>query len=74
MSPENPVPTVGVIVFDNDNVLLVRSGKASAHVTGSYGLPAGRIEPGEDEVSAARRELQEKTGRGLRSDGRIYME
>lgn len=62
MSSQNPIPTVGVVVFNNKNVLLVRSGEASGHVTGSYGLPAGRIEPGEDEMGAAQRELQEETG------------
>lgn len=62
MSSENPIPTVGVIALRDNNVLLVRSGKDSHHVSGTYGLPAGRVEQGEDEVAAAQREFLEETG------------
>src|SRR6266498_4107990 len=58
----NSIPTVGVLIFKDNKVLLVRHGEAAGHVTGSYGLPAGRIEKGETVKQAALRELQEETG------------
>jgi mutator protein MutT len=59
-----PFATIGVIVFKNNKkeVLLVKHGEAARHLTGSYGLPAGRIDKGETATKAAVRELQEETG------------
>jgi 8-oxo-dGTP pyrophosphatase MutT (NUDIX family) len=54
--------SVGIIVFDGENVLLVKNTSESAYKEGIYGAPAGRPEPGEDEKSAAVRELSEETG------------
>lgn len=64
-SRENPIPTVGVVVYDPaaDVVLLVRHEAAAAHETGSYGIPAGRYDAAyETEAGAAARELAEETG------------
>jgi ADP-ribose pyrophosphatase YjhB (NUDIX family) len=58
----NPLPTVAVVIIENDSVLLVKHGEKAKHPTDSYGLPAGRIEPGEQEVEAAVRELFEESG------------
>jgi ADP-ribose pyrophosphatase YjhB (NUDIX family) len=52
-------PSVGVVVFDEDKVLLVV--KAN-HPNAAYQLPGGQIEPGESDVDAASRELSETTG------------
>jgi ADP-ribose pyrophosphatase YjhB (NUDIX family) len=41
------VPSVGIIVIQNNKLLLVREGKKSSHMTGVYNTPAGRIETGE---------------------------
>lgn len=48
--------SAGVIVTDGTRILL-------CHVTGGrhWDLPKGKIEPGEDEISAAVRELYEET-------------
>lgn len=56
------IPTVGVLIFKANKVLLVKHGEKAGHITGSYGLPAGRIELGETDQEAAVRELQEETG------------
>src|SRR6266568_6583797 len=57
-----PIPTVGVLLFKEDQVLLVRHEAGGSHVPGTYGIPAGRFEPNETSIQAARRELEEETG------------
>jgi 8-oxo-dGTP pyrophosphatase MutT (NUDIX family) len=54
--------TAGVIIIKNNKVLLVKHGEGAGHLTGVYGLPAGRMEEGETELQTARRELFEETG------------
>lgn len=66
MEKNNVIPTVGVILFEKESVLLVRHEAGAGHVTGMYGLPSGRIDAGETEQEAAVRELWEETG--LRTD------
>ncbi len=56
------VPAVGILVFKDEDVLLVRHKEISGFLTGVYGLPSGRIEAGEREIDAAIRELEEETG------------
>lgn len=58
------IPTVGVLLLRNDNteVLLVKHTENAQNRTGIYGLPAGRIQPGETPREAAIRELEEETG------------
>lgn len=56
------IPTVGVLVYRNDEVLLVCHGESAGHLTGVYGLPAGRLGEGESEIEAAVRELEEESG------------
>lgn len=58
----NPIPTVGILIFKNDKVLLVKHGEAASHITGVYGVPAGRIEDDETPPQAVIRELTEETG------------
>lgn len=55
-----PVPCVGVVCLRGDEVLLIRRGTPPRQ--GEWGLPGGRIEPGERAVEAALRELREETG------------
>jgi 8-oxo-dGTP pyrophosphatase MutT (NUDIX family) len=56
-----PIPSAGVIVINNGQVLLIKHSK-SARLAGIFGLPAGHIDPGESEITAAARELKEETG------------
>lgn len=59
------IPSVGIVAFKDQQVLLVRHGKAAGHVEGTYGLPAGRFEEGESAIQAAKREFEEETGLGI---------
>lgn len=58
----NIIPTVGVLVFKDNKILLVRHGDGAQHETGIYGWPGGRIDEGETLIQAAIRELEEETG------------
>ena len=53
------IPSVGVIVFQGSNVLLVQKRN---HPRQAYQLPGGQIEQGESVKEAALRELLETTG------------
>lgn len=57
-----PRASVGIVVFKDEEVLLVKNLASSSHAKEIYGLPAGKVEPGETEVHAAMRELKEETG------------
>src|SRR5208282_4636934 len=53
-----PVCTVGALIFNRDNqVLMIRTQKWS----NLWGIPGGKIKPGEPSVEALRREIREET-------------
>jgi 8-oxo-dGTP diphosphatase len=56
------IATAGIIVFNGEEVLVVRHTEGALHLTGSIGFPGGRIEGEETPVQAAIRELKEETG------------
>ncbi|MEV4221647.1 NUDIX domain-containing protein [Nonomuraea sp. NPDC049725] len=51
---------MGAIIFDAGRLLLVRRGHAPS--AGLWSLPGGRVEPGESDEAAVRREVMEETG------------
>jgi ADP-ribose pyrophosphatase len=55
-----PVAAVGVVVFRDDRVLLVRRGRAPS--AGLWAVPGGAVEEGETLAEAAEREVREETG------------
>lgn len=59
-----------VPLLDEDTVLLVREYACGLHRY-ELGLPKGRVEPGEDLLEGANRELMEQTGYGARQLERL---
>jgi 8-oxo-dGTP diphosphatase len=55
-----PTPTVGVICFRGDEVLIIQRGKAPR--LGDWSIPGGRLEWNEPVKTCALRELMEETG------------
>jgi len=54
------VAAVGAIAIDDGKILLIKRGHAPS--LGLWSVPGGRVEPGESEVDAVRREVAEETG------------
>ena len=65
-----PTLAVGVIVFKEDKVLLVRRGKAPAK--GLWAIPGGSVKLGETLKDAAEREIIEETGLQVRAGASVY--
>ena len=55
------VPCVGAIVRDQAGRLLVIQ-RANPPAAGRWSIPGGRVEPGESDQQALRREMSEETG------------
>lgn len=54
------VAAVGAIAIDAGRILLIRRGRPPS--AGLWSLPGGRVEPGETDAEAVRREVAEETG------------
>lgn len=59
--PSRRVPCVGALVHDDRGRLLVVR-RAREPGAGQWSVPGGRVEPGEDDATAVRREVLEETG------------
>lgn len=69
--PKSPQTAVGVIVFRDDKVLLVK--RANRPGQGLWAIPGGRVELGETLKEAARREVKEETGVSISPKEPIYV-
>ena len=58
--PDRPICGVGIVVFHQQKVLLIRRGKPPRQ--GEWSIPGGKQKLGETLQQAARREVQEETG------------
>ena len=67
--PDYPRVGVGVIVLHQGRVLLIRRGRAPA--LGLWSVPGGLVDLGETTVEAARREVAEECGIGVRIAGLV---
>jgi len=54
------IDCVGAIVHDEGRLLLVR--RANPPAAGTWTIPGGKVEPGEDDTTAVVREVAEETG------------
>jgi len=63
LQPSSGGAVLVVPMLDNDTVMLIREYAAGVHRY-ELGLPKGRIEPGEELLDAANRELMEEIGYG----------
>jgi 8-oxo-dGTP diphosphatase len=59
--PTSRVPCVGALVHDDEGRLLMIR-RAQEPGLGQWSVPGGRVEPGEDDRAAVRREVLEETG------------
>lgn len=67
--PDRPLVGVGVVIWRDDQVLLVRRAKPPRQ--GEWSLPGGAQELGETVFEAARREVREETGLEVEITGLI---
>ncbi len=67
--PNRPLIGVGVVVFKDDRVLLIRRGKPPRE--GHWSLPGGRQRLGERVEQAAAREVREESGLEVKVGGLI---
>jgi 8-oxo-dGTP diphosphatase len=49
------------VVLDRDRILLVRRSRVERFLPGVWGIPCGKLGPGEDPAAGALRELKEET-------------
>lgn len=65
------IQTAGVVILERGQVLLVKHIADTEHQEGSYGIPAGRIKPGETAIETAARKIKEETGLRVRTTALI---
>ena len=65
--------TARSLVFnDQGQILIVKRSSTDPYHAGTWDLPGGRLEPGEDVTGAVKRETQEEVGIGLREPKLIF--
>jgi ADP-ribose pyrophosphatase len=68
--PDHPRVAIGAVVFKNNEVLLVRRGKAPSQDL--WAIPGGKVRLGESLKQAAEREIKEETGIMIRAREPVF--
>lgn len=58
----NSISSAGVLIFEENKVLLVRHTNDAEHMVGYYGIPAGKLIEGQDAELGAIQKLHQETG------------
>lgn len=67
------IRTSGVVVLNNNMVLLVKHLANAHHLINTYGLPAGKIENGITAIETAQKELFEETGLSVSQESLVQL-
>jgi 8-oxo-dGTP diphosphatase len=71
--PAQPGPHIRVVaaVIENDGKYLITQRRSTAVLPGLWEFPGGKVEPGETDEAALRRELRERVGVDVEVKGRM---
>lgn len=67
--PDSPILGVGAVIFNNEEVLLVKRGKEPGY--GKWSIPGGAVELGETLKEGVLREVKEETGLEVEIGGTV---
>lgn len=62
-----------VVIFKDGNVLILKRSSTDQWMPGHYGLPGGKIEPGENILNAACRECKEETNLDINQKDLVFL-
>lgn len=58
---DNKIKCGGIVIIQDEKVLLVKHGPKAEHLNDTFGIPSGRLDKNESELNCAIRELKEET-------------
>lgn len=62
-----------VVIFKDGNILILKRSSTDQWMPGHYGLPGGKIEPGENILNAACRECKEETNLDINQKDLVFL-
>lgn len=72
MNPPRPLRVVAAIIENTDGTLLIAERPPGKHAAGLWEFPGGKVEAGESDAAALRRELQEELGIDIGCDRAVH--
>ncbi len=71
ISMNDPIECAGIVLIKDNKVLLVKHGQKAEHLNDTFGVPGGRLDPGESHIDCAIREFFEETNLIVKKDDLI---